>query len=260
MPLDLDKFPPATKTRQIELGRRFSSQDTLAQANQTLAAYDKYGALLEPYGFIRADATMLMDARELLRLAGVDRDAAKGQKKTQSTDFAKALHHAQGARLRARSVLETGREELEAAGADAAESRVSAALTQTSAASDQAEKMASQLDILAKVLRDTDVAAAVRERGGPAALTALDQAATALRAADDDNTKRRGTPAETQTLDQADGIIVIYARRARRAARAAARDQGNPALARAFKLDKLYRSRSNGSGEDEDDDDLPDDV
>jgi hypothetical protein len=55
-----------------------------------------------------------------------------------------------------------------------------------------------------------------------------------------------------------DGIIVRLTRRARKVAVVAARDLGNPALAHAFRLDKLYRTRGGaapGAGEDEEPDD-----
>ena len=52
----------------------------------------------------------------------------------------------------------------------------------------------------------------------------------------------RGTPEETQRLNQIDGIIIDICRRSRDAAKAASKDRGDPAILKAFKLDKLYTS------------------
>ena len=49
-----------------------------------------------------------------------------------------------------------------------------------------------------------------------------------------------GTPAETEQLDLLDGIIVALVRGARKAARAAAKRLGTPALTADFELTKLY--------------------
>jgi hypothetical protein len=50
MPLDLNAIAPAARARQIKLGQSFSSQDTLDQANQTLAALVEHGQTLSTYG------------------------------------------------------------------------------------------------------------------------------------------------------------------------------------------------------------------
>jgi hypothetical protein len=60
----------------------------------------------------------------------------------------------------------------------------------------------------------------------------------------------RGTPEETQRLDQIDGIIIDICRRARDAAVAASKHLGDPAILKAFKLDKLYAARPAGAKKD----------
>ena len=57
-------------------------------------------------------------------------------------------------------------------------------------------------------------------------------------------------PEATQRLDHIDGIIIDICRRARDAAEAASKDLGDPAILKAFKLDKLYASRSGGAKKD----------
>lgn len=260
MALDLDAFSPAARARQIKLGQAFTSQDTLNQANRTLAAHAEYGAALASYGFLEKDAQQLRDARDLLVAAGVDRESTRGRRKIASQTVLDAMDKGQNVRLRARAILGSVREELEDLGADDAERTVKMALEQTSLTPDSAERLAAQLDLLAQTLTNAAISDVVTERGGQDAMTALGQAVAALRAADQNNATVRGTPAETQRLDQIDGIIVRLARRARKAAIAAGRAQGNPALALAFRLDQIYKGRGTttpgeDSGEDAEDSD-----
>jgi hypothetical protein len=264
MPLDLDAFAPAARTRQIKLGQGFSSQDTLDQANQTLAALVEHGATLALYGYLARDTQQLTDARDLLVAAGVGREAARGKNKVTSQMLADALKNGQSSRLRARAILTGVQEELEDSGAVEAERMVKAALQQTAATPDTAEGLATQLDVLTQTLINAAISEMANERGAIAAIAALSQGGSGLRTADQSRPAGRGTPAETQRLDQIDGIIVRLTRRARKVAVVAARDLGNPALAHAFRLDKLYRIRGgtapgNGEGDELDDGDGGDD-
>jgi len=255
MALDLNAFPAAARTRQIRLGQQFGSQDTLDQANQTILAYATHGVALAPYGFTTLDAQRLADARDLLVTSGVGRQTARGQKKVTGQAYTDALKTAQASRLSARAILAGVEEDLEESptpGAEDAARLVATTLTQTRAASDKAEKLAQQLDQLAATLQHPSIAPTATPRGGPEAIATLTAAAAALRKADQDDATIRGTPAETQRLDQIDGIIVRLARRARKAALAAAKATGNPALAEAFRLDKLYQSRGPSSADGED--------
>ena len=253
MPLDLNAFPPVVRAKQIRLGEQFGSRDTLAQANQTITAYLAYGASLKG-GFIGGDNQRLTDARDLLVEAGVGREAARGDKKVTSRAYTDAVKSAQAARLTARSILTGLHDDFDESADPAAPdtSRViGTALKQTAIASDEAEPLAKQLDALANTLKLPSVAPTAAGREGPAAVLELTAAAAALRKADQDDAGVRGTPAETQRLDQIDGIIVRLVRRARKEALAVSRATGNPALAEAFKLDKLYQSRAPSSREDD---------
>jgi len=253
MAIDLNAFPAALRLKQIKLGEQFGSKDTLDQANQTLAALARHAAALAGQGFIDAGTEGLTDARDLLVDAGVGREAAKGQKKITSQGYVDALSAGQAVRMKARSILGNVQDDLEESVApeapDAARA-VAIALKQTIVARDDAEGLAKQLDRLAETLALAAVSPVAQARGGAAALDALDNAAKSLRKADQDDAGVRGTPAETQRLDQIDGIIVHLTRRARKAALAAAKELGTPALAAEFKLDKLYRSRNAGSPQD----------
>jgi hypothetical protein len=258
MPLDLDAIAPAARARQIKLGQGFSSQDTLDQANQTLLALAEHGAILTQYGFVAKDTQQLTDARDLLVAAGVGREAAHGKNKVTSQTLADALTNGQSSRLRARVILTGVQEDLEDSGTADAERMVKAALQQTSTTPDTAEGMATQLDLLTETLRRAEISELANERGAITAIAGLIMAGSGLRNADQSRPAGRGTPAETQRLDQIDGIIVRLTRRARKVAVVAARDLGNPALAHAFRLDKLYRTRGSttpgaGDGQELDD-------
>jgi len=250
MALDLDKIPQPLRGKLIKLGEQFGSQDTLDQANQTLAAHKKHAEALKGSGFAAKHAKELEDARDGLVNAGVGRETAKGKKKATGKAYVDAMNQALAARLNARAVLAGVQEDLEGstgAAAAAAERAVVAALSQTRVAADKAEPLAQQLVQIRDLLQDKVVAAEAAEQGGPEAIAALEGAIAALRKADQEDVGGRGTPVETETLDLLDGVIVQRVRRARRAAVAAAKRLGNPALVEAFKLVKLYRSRAGGA-------------
>ncbi len=254
MTLELNQFSSQARARQIALGRRFGSGDTLNQANQTLASYHKHGPALAAYGFHPKDAERLTDARDMLSAAGVERGSARGSKSINSKVLADAMRRAQGVRLRARVVLSSIQEDLEEVGADAAERSVAGLLQMTAVAGDTAESLATQLDLIADLFAQPAVAQAATERGVADIVTAIERISSELRDADQKSATVRGTPEETQRLDQLDGIIVRLTRRARKAALAAARELSDPALAHAFKLNQLYRSRGGSA------DDAPDDA
>ncbi|MDI1444181.1 hypothetical protein [Polyangium sp. 6x1] len=254
MTIDLDKIPKARRLKLIALGEQFGSQDTLDQANQTLAAYEKHGAQVKTSGFGSKHASGLADARDGLLSAGVGREAAKGKKKVTGEAYVKAYSQATTARLSARAVLAGVKEDLEASEEPAiaeALATVTAALRQTRSAAKKAEPLAQQLALLVDTLKHLEVAAVAAEQGGPEALSDLQASIPTLRKADQEDVGVRGTPVETETLDLLDGIIVELVRRARRAALAASKRLGNPAMAEAFKLDKLYRSKGAAAVEDE---------
>ena len=89
------------------------------------------------------------------------------------------------------------------------------------------------------------VKAEASKRGADQAIIDLKAGAEALRSADVEGAVPAGTPAETQLLDHLDGIIVGLVRRARKAGRSAADRLGDPAIATAFELSKLYGPSGN---------------
>ncbi|MDC0744375.1 hypothetical protein [Polyangium mundeleinium] len=252
MPTNLETIPKTRRLTLLRLGEQFGSQDTLDQAHQTLAAYEKHAPVLKTSGFGAKHAAELASARDGLIHAGVGREAAKGKKKVTGEAYVKACNQATTARINTRAVLAGVKEDLEASEvSEEATATVAAALRQTRSAAKKAEPLAQQLALLGETLKHPAVAAVAADQGGPEALVELAASIAALRKADQEDVGVRGTPVETETLDLLDGIIVQLVRRARRAAIAASKRLGNPAMAEAFKLDKLYRSKGGSSAEDE---------
>ncbi|HVK68620.1 MAG TPA: hypothetical protein VM694_29375 [Polyangium sp.] len=246
MPLDTTTLAPKAREEYLRIGKQFGSTDTLNQANKTLEALQKYGPALKHHGFNAADGARLSEARGALIDAGVGRAEVAGQRKLTNIGFVAALKEGKSARETARSILHTGRNTLEEKGNEGAANLITVALDQTRASQDDAEKLAVQLDTLRDALQREDVTAVVGDRGGPEAVARLGQAAGTLRAA---AKERAGasTVAATEQLDLLDGIVVSLARSARKAARAAARETKQPALAAAFELTHLYGPRGDRS-------------
>lgn len=119
--------------------------------------------------------------------------------------------------------------------------KIDVVVRQSGRVSSSPKVMARQLELLDEALNDPGIMAAVANRNGPATSAKLRQAVLALRAEDRATAARPGTAAETQLMDLLDGIIVELVQQARKSAEAAAAERGDPALAKAFKLDKLYR-------------------
>lgn len=247
MSIDFSKIPQSKKKRLIELGKHFGSQDTLDQANQTLAACASHGAELAGYGVGPKQIQDLKDLRDALLEAGVGREEAKGLKKVNGLGYIDAMNKAETARLTCQSVLSAAAEDLEGT-EDALELEglkgALSALAQTKKAADEAEPMVQQLSLLVGALKHTAIVGATKDTGGAAALAKAEGAILALRKADEEASGARGTPVETQALDLVDGMIVQLARRFRRAAGAAARDTGQEALKAVFRLDRLYGHRA----------------
>lgn len=243
MPIDLSALSPEASAAYILVGRQFGSPDTTAQANQTLKGLSTYAAELVQHGFAPEDGARLADARDALVAAGADRVGAVGDKKVTSATHGAALQEGKSRRESARSILENAQRSLVESGTAVAKlgaKVIIAALQQTRSVGADGGKLAEQLDVLSGALADPNVAPAAAGRGGPAAVTALVAMAAELRASVAARAGSPGTPAETEQLDLLDGIIVALVRGARKAARAAAKRLGTPALTADFELTKLY--------------------
>ena len=239
MPIDLSALSPEASAAYILVGRQFGSPDTTAQANQTLKGLSTYAAELVQHGFAVEDGARLADARDALVAAGADRVGAVGDKKVTNATHGAALQEGKSRRESARSILENTQRSLVESGTAVARlgaKVIGAALQQTRSVGADGGKLAEQLDVLSGALADPNVAPAAAGRGGPAAVSALVAMAAELRAS---VAARAGSP-ETEQLDLLDGIIVALVRGARKAARAAAKRLGTPALTADFELTRLY--------------------
>jgi hypothetical protein len=247
MSIDLSALSPEAREAYIVVGRQFGSPDTVAQANQTLKGVAAHGTALAAHGFAAEDGARLADARDALVAAGADRVGAVGEKKITNATLASALQDGKTQRESARSILENTQRALTEAGGPAGKAGamvIRTALQQTRSAGADGGKLAEQLDVLRGALSDPGVVIAATGRGGPAAVTALLDAASTLRAAAAERAGAAGTPAETERVDLLDGIIVALARGARKAAGSAAKRLGTPALMADFELTRLYGTRA----------------
>lgn len=250
MTIDLNAFPPDVKLALISAGEEFSSDDTFAQATQTGQGLEKYADTLKAYGLPLSDTTRLAEARDLLSDSGYGRNQARSAKKTLGIGLDDANRAGRHARIRGRSILTSTKSALLEQGKKASANDVHTTLEATADSEKLGEDLAKQLDHLADALdpaKAPEAAAAAADRGGPETLAPLRAAALAIRDAVSRKPTVRGTPEETQRLDQIDGIILDICRRARDAAVAASKHLGDPAILKAFKLDKLYASRSGGA-------------
>jgi hypothetical protein len=245
---DWSTLSPQACEGYIRIGRRYSSASTLAQANQTLSAASKHAAELALHGFGPADLQRLTDARDALEAAGAGRGGDARARMDARRAHREALRRARTQRASARSVLTaTARDLRETGGPEAEEAAraITTALQQTSRAPmEAAEALVQQLTALEAVLTLPPVVAASADRGGPASLSALQEAREALRSADRERPGTRGTPEATERLDLLDGVVVELTRQARRAARGAAVQLGTPALLSEFALMHLQQGRS----------------
>lgn len=254
MTLNLDTIPSVLREKHIRIGRGFPASNTLEQADETLRALGLFGSYLVAEGFTATDGERLAAARDLLIAAGVTRETVRGNRKSTRQAVATHLREAKGKRLRARTVLENTKSNLELrtdAAAVEAVRLIDGALLQTQSAGADPEPLATQLEVLHNTLGHAVVREEAEGRGGAQAIEDLRASAVAVRGAVRSNTKRRGTVAETERLDQIGGIIVDLTRRARKAARSAARQIGQPSIARAFELDLLYGATGGGKEEDD---------
>ena len=112
------------------------------------------------------------------------------------------------------------------------------------AAGPDTRSLAAQLDLFQGLFANENISKAANERGGAKLTSELELKSKTLRTVSSTTQTTRGTPAETERMDLLDGLIVDMARSARKAARSAAEELGQEAIATTFELDKLYTAPS----------------
>lgn len=244
MAFDESTLSPQARAGYVRIGRSVGCMAALAQANKTLGALAIHGAELVRHGFGSPDTQMLTDARDALQVEHVGRGVEVTGKRVSRSAVKTALERAAAERDAARTILEGAHATLVQTGDAAAASKVEAALKLTAVApARKANLVADQLEHLHAALTDPDVAPAAADRGGPEAAVDLAAIIATLRAAVQKRKGGPGAPMATERLNLLEGVAVTLARRAHKAARAAGRRLGKPALAVEFDLTHL-RSRS----------------
>jgi hypothetical protein len=244
MTLDLESIPADERKRLVEIGKNYSSRDTIKQAEQSLNAFENHKNALAEEGFTQEEADELIEFRQLLIEAGGDRDDARGAKKVTRQDLLDGIQDTKKKRLRARSALSTIRSKfakLSTNEAKSARQSIDTVLAETSSSGADAAKLAAQCDRLSTVLQLKEVASQISARKLDGIAAELTSCAENLRNAAKATSTSSGTPVEQERLDLLDGLIIELTREARKAARAASSNTGNAAIAKEFELNKLYK-------------------
>ena len=243
MSIDLNKIPPRYRKRLIEIGERFSSERTLAQANSTLNALESNKKAIESHGYMTKDIQILTYARNELRSTLTGRDDARGAKRTSSKSYQDTMLKGKNMRRQGRSILRgLGRDLAWSEDADdlKAATDLEQVMDSTSTTPDKAEALARQLQQIGQVLSGKQIASLAKTRNGEEVLKQINAAVKGLQDASENRNLRPGTPEYAERLDLLDGLIVEQVRHARQAAESAAKETAQPALLNAFALDSLY--------------------
>lgn len=244
MTFDPKTISPEAKSAFITLGKTFSSKDTLLQAQLTQNAYAIHGPALANHGYGPADAAELKDYMLALVSATVGRQDARAEKKSNGAAFEDAFQSARNLRARTMAVARNTKTALLKTGGPAekaASVSIQSVLDVCAQSPTDGASLATQLEQWIPLLKDTTIANAALERGGPQTLAELESAVPALRLACTANSLSKGTPANTELMDLLDGLIVENCRAARRAARSASRELGEKAIAKTFELSALKK-------------------
>lgn len=260
MALDLSKLSAEAKAEYIKTGEHFASENTLAQAIQTLAALKTYGPKLKQYGFTARNAQRLLDAKTELELSGIQPTDNRDQQKTNNTLLQDAFKRGKSLRKRARAVIEGVRndvQEIDLKLATDFSAHLNTLLLKTSAAGQKPRPFTIQLQLIHDGLQapalpqdpnaqDHDALAQIQEtlteRDVDLLKADLQAAIAEILLALDKATPSARRTSNAQHLDLVDGIIVELTRLARKSAIAASEALGDPLLAQHFELNKLYNT------------------
>jgi hypothetical protein len=248
MPVDVSTLPPESREVYLDLGRRVTTPNTLAQANKTIRAFTKFGAEVTLHGYGPDDDAHLSDTRDTLIDRFTDGSDAKGASKLAAGAYVTARRDAKDERQSVRTLLTGCVPRLRDAGNVVDAKRLQSLLEQTSRAPNDTALL-DHMKRLHALLGEPVLEPLIVNRGGPDMLLRIERSRNSLLSA----IRERGGNPEVSALsderDILDGIIVTLTRNAARAARVAARRLGQPAIAQEFKL-VYFRATRNGSVED----------
>lgn len=242
MPIDVSTLPAESREGYLELGRRVTTANSLAQANKTILAFGRFGVEVTAHGYGTDDDARLSDARDTLLERHSDRSDAKGASKVSMGTYLTALSGAKQERLSVRTLLTSCISPLRDGGNLADANRVRSLLDQTSAAIDDTTLL-DHMKRLHAMLNEPMLESYIATRGGPGMIVRVISARESLIAAMRERAANPEVSALSDERDILDGIIVTLTRNAARAARVAARRLGQPAIAQEFKLIH-FRSRA----------------
>jgi hypothetical protein len=228
------------------IGRRFGSEEVLAQARRTLGAHERFGAQVRLHGFSEADAKLLAAATESAATRAASGAASGAQARTRArpkvtdANYVHALEQAKNGRTRARSVLTSAYRRLRMTGGAEAEPvmlAITRVLTETSGPGGDDRVYAGELERLIAVLSEPALRDTIADSGGPQALAKASAALATLTRVDSDELDAACEPVpDNLDADAIDGMIVELVRTAQFAAKAAAKELGNRNIAVEFRL------------------------
>lgn len=246
--MDLNQYVGKRREDLVRLGRLWGSLTIKEQTNAILALLRENEEILAKYGILA------LDREELEALAGFypqeleERTDKKLGNTLTSRTLREVVQTAHTARRGSRSLLEIVGNRLngrDVSGDDPDAVRqerlqVEAALQSTSRKLNDAQGTHAQLLTLSKCLALPITARIAAPRGADRLQAALSTSLTALTSAIDDMQQLTTTSALTERLDLIDGLIVERLREISHAAKNAAKEEGRPQLAHAFRLSLLY--------------------
>ena len=220
-------------------GRRVGTDKVLAQAERVALGWGAHGAKLSRSGFLQEDMDAMMVHVEDQRARYAEREDTQADKKVSRRGARADEREAKASRREladcGRAVLGAMRTADKDEATQAAVARLELAVQAATGSSDDITKLRDRLRGLIVALDQPELAVEVALRAAEALvdarprLVALEEGIRAL-------AQQRGASELTEALDLVDGILMQYARDARRAARQAARRLGEPAVADAFAL------------------------
>ena len=255
MPVDVSTLPLEACEHYLELGRRETTHNTLAQANKTIRAFAQWGVQVTQDGYGPEDDAHLSDTRDTLIARFTDGSNAKDASKVATVDLLKARRDAKNDRQSARSLLSSCVPPLRDRGDVQDARRVGSLLEQTSTFEHDIA-LVDHLSRLHDMISEPVLVPLIVNRGGPGLIVRTRNSRENLLVALRERAGHPGVTALANERDILDGIIITLTRNAARAARAASRRLGLPAIAQDFKL-VYFRATRNGAVDDETQPTLP---
>jgi hypothetical protein len=243
MPFDIGSLTPQERTRYRALGQQYATADVLAQASKSLNAYELYGHLLAALGFGADDGGLLFERRGFLRESDTGHIQAVDDRRFLGKTYQTVKRDALDERLSARTLASMSISPLNKANQPELAQRAELVLQQTSNVTGD-KQLVDQLNTLHEVLTAPALATIIATRGGPGIIAGLQTTRDALIGAMQARAGKPEVASAAEYRDILDGAVIVLCRAARDASRVAARRHGQPAIAAAFKLDLLRRSRS----------------